>query len=505
MNSPICLTRRKQTASFRIVSLLLAIVPLWLMLAPANTSAQTSNDVSGSTTTAGTPSETVLGVGNVGNLQLKWKGSVGPIIQEGMASPVVANGIVYCSLFDNAATALNASTGATLWTFLKADDSFPLAVANGVAYVGGEDGNTYALNASTGAELWRFTPANTALSTFVVASSGVVYVGSNDNSVYALNASTGARLWNRVVSGFPWSSAVANGVVYVGTGSNLTGPGIVDALNASTGALLWTFATGGTVRSSPTVASGVVYIASNDGELFALNASTGARLWTFTSGDVIGSSPAVANGIVYVGSTNTYALNATTGAKLWTSNTGANSSPAVANGVVYVGAGSSLGLVPGTVDALNASTGATLWSYSVPSSTGSSGTFTSFSGITVEDGTVYVGVSTGDSDPQFPDDFPGQGVYAFSLGADLFLRIQPTPTTVHQGDLLTYAFPVWNLGPANAVHEVLNTQVPEGTTLDYVRISGTPGLGTCTTPPYQGTGQIVCHENSSMAPNTTWT
>jgi hypothetical protein len=253
------------------------------------------------------------------------------------------------------------------------------------------------------------------------------------------------------------------------------------------------------------VANGVVYIASNDGELFALNASTGAKLWTFTSGDLIGSSPAVANGIVYVGSTNTYALNATTGAKLWTSNTGANSSPAVANGVVYVGAGSSLGLVPGTVDALNASTGATLWSYSVPSSTGPSGTFTSFSGITVEDGTVYVGVSTGDSDPQFPDDFPGQGVYAFSLGADLFLRIQPTPKTVHQGDLLTYAFPVWNLGPANAVHEVLNTQVPEGTTLDYVRISGTPGLGTCTTPPYQGTGQIVCHENSSMAPNTTWT
>ena len=47
-------------------------------------------------------------------------------------------------------------------------------------------------------------------------------------------------------------------------------------------------------------------------------------------------------------------------------------------------------------------------------------------------------------------------------GADLFLRIRPTPTTVHQGDLLTYAFPVWNLGPDDAVHEVLNTQVPAG-------------------------------------------
>ena len=64
--------------------------------------------------------------------------------------------------------------------------------------------------------------------------------------------------------------------------------------------------------------------------------------------------------------------------------------------------------------------------------------------------------------------------------ADLFLRIRPTSTTVHQGDLLTYAFPVWNLGPDNADYEVLNTQVPEGTTFDYIRISGTPGLGTCT-------------------------
>jgi len=95
--------------------------------------------------------------------------------------------------------------------------------------------------------------------------------------------------------------------------------------------------------------------------------------------------------------------------------------------------------------------------------------------------------------------------YAFSVGADLFLRIWPSATTVHEGDLLTYAFPVWNLGPDNAVHEVLTTQVPKGTTFDYIRISGTPGLGTCTHPPYQGTGQIVCHENSAMAPNTTWT
>ena len=38
MNFPICLTNRKQTASFSIAGSMLAIAPLWLMLAAANTS-----------------------------------------------------------------------------------------------------------------------------------------------------------------------------------------------------------------------------------------------------------------------------------------------------------------------------------------------------------------------------------------------------------------------------------------------------------------------------------
>jgi hypothetical protein len=99
----------------------------------------------------------------------------------------------------------------------------------------------------------------------------------------------------------------------------------------------------------------------------------------------------------------------------------------------------------------------------------------------------------------------GKG-FVFFPAADLFLRIIPSATVVHQGDLLTYAFPVWNLGPGVAEGEVLsNLQVPAGTTFDYLRISGTPGLGKCTHPPYGGTGQIICHEGDGMAPNTTWT
>jgi uncharacterized repeat protein (TIGR01451 family) len=512
---------------------MLAIAPLWLILSTANTSAQASNNASSSTTTAGTPSDTVLNVGNVGNLQLKWKAGVGTIIDAALGAPVVANGMVYSALFDNEPLALNASTGATLWTFQMADSGTPYTVANGVFYFVGEDGKLYALNASTGARLWTFVDGGSGFNVgpFVVAN-GVVYIGSPDGNVYALNASTGAKLWTFTTGGSSFSFAVANGVVYFGaTDNNLY------ALNASTGAKLWSFAAGGQVFSSPAVANGVVCFGSTDNNVYALNASTGAKLWSFATGEK--SSPQVVNGVVYVGSADgfVYALNAITGAKLWSFDDGVfpvgplvvadgviylGCSPglcavnagtgelmwgtdpafgvvaAVANGVVYTVSGNS-------VFALNPSTSAPLWSYSAPQILRPNGTFTDFLAITVDDGTLYVSTATGVYDPQEPGDFSSQWVYAFSLGADLFLRIQPTPTTVHQGDLITYAFPVWNLGPANAVHEVLNTQVPAGTTFDYVRISGTPGLGTCTTPPYQGTGQIVCHQNGSMAPNTTWT
>jgi Domain of unknown function DUF11 len=89
--------------------------------------------------------------------------------------------------------------------------------------------------------------------------------------------------------------------------------------------------------------------------------------------------------------------------------------------------------------------------------------------------------------------------------ADLLLRLTASPTPVHQGDLLTFTFPVWNRGPNVAYLEELKTQVPPGTAFDYIRISGTEGLGTCTTPLYGGTGPVTCYENSAMAPNTTWT
>src|ERR1035438_6979060 len=126
MKSSLCLINKKQTASFGIASLMLAIASLGLMLALANQSAQAqaSADVSNAATSPApspgdwtqfhrdnmqrwNPFETVLGAGNVGKLQVKWKN---PIIPDGLTSenfqaeatsPIVANGIVYVGVGNN--------------------------------------------------------------------------------------------------------------------------------------------------------------------------------------------------------------------------------------------------------------------------------------------------------------------------------------------------------------------------------------------------------------------
>ena len=491
--SKICVTNRKQIASFWIVRSMLAIAPLWLMLAAANTSAQTGTDVSGSSTTTSpapplsnwsqflednmqrsNPNETILGVETVANLTQKWdtEYSVG-CCESPQSSPAVVNGVIYFGVV-NGMSALNATTSANLWTFSTGGFVSSPAVANGVVYFGSTDNNVYALSASTGAKLWTFSTGNEVTSSPAVVN-GVVYIGSGDHKVYALNGSTGAKLWSFTTGGAVDSSpAVANGVVYVSSQD-----GHFYALNASTGAYRWSWAINAP-SASPAVANGVVYIIADDGTLYALNASTGARLWSDAMGNRVNSPPAVANGVVYIGAEKLYALNAGTGAQLWTFPIG-GSAPVVANGVIYFGGDN--------LYALNASTGAQLWSFPRSGSL-----------LAVADGMLFLHTAGGADPVSFED-----GLEAFSLGADLFLRIFATPTTVHQGDLLTYEFPVWNLGPVTADQEVLMTQVPTGTTFDYIRISGTPGLGTCTTPPYQAIGQIVCHQNGSMAPNTTWT
>jgi hypothetical protein len=94
MKSPICLVNRKQCASFRIACRMLAIAPLMLAATNLSAHAQTSDDVSSSSAASASspadwtqfhrdnmqrwnPYETIIGVNNVGSLQVKWKTPIG--------------------------------------------------------------------------------------------------------------------------------------------------------------------------------------------------------------------------------------------------------------------------------------------------------------------------------------------------------------------------------------------------------------------------------------------
>ncbi len=111
---------------------------------------------------------------------------------------------------------------------------------------------------------------------------------------------------------------------------------------------LWRFKTGDDVDSSPAIGpggtNGIVYVGSDDGNLYALDAQTGAELWKFQTGSRIQASPVVdtsedEEGIIYFGSTDgkLYALNAQ-GRLIWQVDFGEPiyTSPAVGE-YIYVG------------------------------------------------------------------------------------------------------------------------------------------------------------------------
>lgn len=188
-------------------------------------------------------------------------------------------------------------------------------------------------------------------------------------------------LWEFTKGGSIYSSsAVAGGMVYVGSEDFN-----VYALDAATGAIKWEYPTGGVVRSSPAVSGGMVYVGSYDNNVYALDAATGSFKWEYKTGGIIESSPVVSDGVVYIGSGdfNIYALDAATGALKWKYMVGwFVTSPAVSGGVVYVGSDVN------NVYALDATTGALRWKHEIEKDV-SRGVVYSSSPV-VSDGMVYV-------------------------------------------------------------------------------------------------------------------
>lgn len=308
------------------------------------------------------PAEHTLSPSTVPNLSVAWSAPLTSTLSWG--SVAVAGGMVYVQ--NDELSAYNATTGALDWTDAINGGDGPNgspAVVNGVVYASSYLGTIYAVNAQTGATIWSHvvtTNVGVSSQSAIAVANGLVYEGWDDGYLYALNAQTGAQQWAYHFGGDIYTSpSVANGIVYLAAGVSLY------ALNAATGTALWTAQVAAT-PSTPTISNGVAYVAAG-GALYAFDATSGATQWSVATGLFISDycSPAVANGMIYLYSGDVYAFSVTNGALVWHSATGDTStiptvSPIVANGVVYTGSGGS------AFYAYNAQTGALLWTQTYP-------------------------------------------------------------------------------------------------------------------------------------------
>ena len=179
------------------------------------------------------------------------------------------------------------------------------AIADGVVFIPSMDGHLYAIDQETGKEKWNFKSSMPIASSPAVAG-GLIYFVSSGGALDAIDVATGKVKWflpteyerkfeARNLHGYPspaqtmpdpWdmftsSPAVANGKVFFGSGD-----GSVYAADAQTGVLQWKFRAQDVVHASPAVVGNTVYVGSWDSYLYAIDAETGQQKWAFKTAKI---------------------------------------------------------------------------------------------------------------------------------------------------------------------------------------------------------------------------
>ncbi len=184
---------------------------------------------------------------------------------------------------DNSVYAINANTGAKIWTYrtskTTADNDVGASptisapgvngFADGVVYVLGKDKVTYAFNLTTGALIWQHALAvGTAGDVCGIALVGDTIYVCSDTGVYALNATTGAQVWHVISNRAFYASPAVVGAPgqQVLITMNITGS--IYALNLANGNTVYIHnADSAGIWSSPAVSQNTIYITGKDGKL----------------------------------------------------------------------------------------------------------------------------------------------------------------------------------------------------------------------------------------------
>jgi outer membrane protein assembly factor BamB len=292
------------------------------------------------------------------------------------AQPLAAGGVLFTSEeinrtthYDGRLLALDEKTGAVKWSRTYPRKVFPLGYADGRLFVGFDRLYTDApgqspfvllgaVNATTGAPLWTVVPAVDGVNYGpVTAGGGRIYLNGPEG-LTARDPATGRLLWLACVSTRPCPADskldVGHGFVYANNRLYVSGraeePGGV--FDASTGRYLgsnylnassayWSAPASGGGKVIRTGSSGS-YPAGVLGELAAWNTSCATTIcplaWKTGLPQYVGAPPAISGSRTYVGGDSSiFALDTATGRRLWSGPAGRTPwDVVVAGDVVYV-------------------------------------------------------------------------------------------------------------------------------------------------------------------------
>jgi outer membrane protein assembly factor BamB len=256
------------------------------------------------------------------------------------ASPIVAGGAVFTLDAEGRASAHDAGSGARLWQKDLAPEGEDepergfgggVAYDNGKLYAGTGFGNVQALDAKTGAVLWTHAAGAPVRSAPVVAD-GRVYAITQENRLRVIDAADGHLLWEN--QGIVESAGIATSNNVAISGDTVIVPyssGEIFALRVDNGVPYWMdqlTRTGNVtaltvindIAGRPVIDRDMVFAVSHSGTLVAINLRTGGRIWTRNVASI--QSPLPAGDFLFLVSTEGHVmcLNRADGRVKWATN-----------------------------------------------------------------------------------------------------------------------------------------------------------------------------------------
>lgn len=239
-----------------------------------------------------------------------------------LATPIVADGLIYTLDRDFEVRAFDTETGKSVWQheigFPDEDDE---AFGGGIAY---EDGRLFvstgyaqliALDARSGDELWRAPLTGPARAAPTVLDGTVIAV-SIDNQTVALDAVTGIVRWTH--AGFAENAGLLGGASPAAFEKTVIIPyssGELYAIRLENGRVSWSdsltsarrsdaLSSLADIRGLPVVDRGLVVAISHAGRMVAIDLNTGIRSWDRRIGGL--NQPWVAGEFIYVVTIDNY-------------------------------------------------------------------------------------------------------------------------------------------------------------------------------------------------------